>query len=523
MQEIISEKRFKDKYLLKISPFIESDQIEEFKSYLKGGNKNNQKTITKISLDFLYWILKNNKLSEEYHNVVLDEIKYINSKNEEIKSKFYGLKSRNNIAGLLNIKLQRLTYLLYVQSEYKKYTEFEIRKRKGGVRTILAPVTQLKYLQKSLNSFLQICYENKISAHGFIKGKSIITNAEKHIKKKNILNVDIKDFFPSINFGRVRGLFLNAPFNFSNAVASMLAQICCVHNQLPQGSPSSPIISNMICRRLDTKLMKLAQRYYCTYTRYADDITFSNNKYRLPENLSDEISKIIREEGFEVNEAKIRNQTRIRRQEVTGLTVNEKVNINRKYIRKVRAILHSWETEGYENAAKKYFNKYDRHRLNIPNLSNSIAGKIEFIGSIRGKQDSIYIKLSNRYKIVSGEPIVEQIADKYEERKIKREKILQESKYKLKIKRENYDKKLLHDPKALVKSLQSFSNPQYSIRNLVHKPLQSEDFNLDLILTKSREEYMSMKSSLPSFVRSNIEKGLFKRICKKRNQDMESE
>ncbi len=491
---------FNNKYSATLKEKINNHNIDEIRDYIGKRRFSNQ---------YLNWLLKHNEISSDAKNIFADEIKKRKVVNDKLLQDFLLIFNKESVVKFLNTKIRSLTYVLYVISENKKYTEFTIKKKNGKERIISSPNLALKKWQKKLNEVLQLCYINKIAVHGFIANKSIITNAFTHIKKRNVLNIDIKDFFPSINFGRIRGLFLNSPFNFTKEAATILAQICTFKNQLPQGAPTSPIISNFICSRLDQKMTKLGQKYYCTYTRYADDITFSNTKNNLPENLIEEIINIIREEGFEVNEAKVRNQTRVVRQEVTGLTVNEKININRKYIRKVRAILHSWETEGYETASKKFFGKYDRHRYKRPSLRTSIKGKIEFIGSIRGKNDDLYKKLLERYKVLIGDPNVEKYEVYREAKKQEREKFNKAIESKKKLKWMNYDKELKHNPKELVKSLQLLSNPSANLRNLVHKPSQNESFDLPSIFRAARCEFNKIKVNLPSFVRHLIEKKLF--------------
>jgi RNA-directed DNA polymerase len=177
-------------------------------------------------------------------------------------------------------------------------------------------------------------------------------------RKRFVLNIDLLDFFPSIHFGRVRGMFTARPYNCNPTVATVLAQICCLpkeypagppYAQLPQGSPTSPIISNMICAKLDSQLRRLAQKYKCSYTRYADDLTFSTNLNRFPESLArfvidgtgvtsvvigSELEETISSNKFQINRSKIRLQRSAERQTVTGLTTNESPNITRKYSRR---------------------------------------------------------------------------------------------------------------------------------------------------------------------------------------------
>ena len=205
---------------------------------------------------------------------------------EQLKEKFYKLSSAENIADLLEIHYRDLIYYLYRLPDIKKYYSFEIQKKNGKRRIISAPTTSLKILQQKLNCILSIVFPPKFSSHGFVKGRSIKTNAFTHVKRKYVLNIDLEDFFPSINFGRVRGMFMAYPYRLSAPVATVLSQICCYKNQLPQGAPTSPIISNMICAKLDSQLLYLAKQNKCLFTRYADDITFSTWKKRFPKTIA---------------------------------------------------------------------------------------------------------------------------------------------------------------------------------------------------------------------------------------------
>ncbi len=331
----------------------------------------------------------------------------LNLSEAELKENFYRLQNRQDIANLLEISDSQLIYHLYIYPLKYAYTEFKIPKKSGGHRLICKPKTSLKIIQQKLNQVLKTVYEPKPSTDGFTVGRSIVTNAEVHLRQRYLLNIDLKDFFPSINFGRVRGLLMAKPYNCTEEVATVLAQICCYDNQLPQGCPTSPIISNMICSKLDSQLQRLAKKHQCIYTRYADDITFSTSRFKFPQRLAlfsieydaiflgKELTQIIQDNGFAINESKIRLQSRYGHQEVTGITVNEKLNINRKYIRRIRAILHAWEKYGLEKTQaefwEKYYTKHYCHR-NQNSFPVIIKNRIEFIGFVRGKGDQIYLK-----------------------------------------------------------------------------------------------------------------------------------
>lgn len=240
-----------------------------------------------------------------------------------------------------------------------KYTTFEVDKKSGGKRTIKAPVPKLKVLQQHLAYLLYQCLEEierernaRPISFGFRKNRSITENASHHKGKRWIFNLDLKDFFPSFNFGRVRGFFLkDRAFALHPEVATTIAQIACDGVALPQGSPCSPVISELIAQILDMRLVRLAKKHNVTYTRYADDITFSTRQKNFPTELAtvdprtpviwypggklaDEITRA----GFTINATKTRMHFRGSRQMVTGLVVNEKVNIRSDYYRRARAM-----------------------------------------------------------------------------------------------------------------------------------------------------------------------------------------
>lgn len=268
---------------------------------------------------------------------------------------FGEIKTRNELADYLKIPRKQLSYVLYVKGVNKLYKSFEINKKNGGVRKINAPLEELKDIQRKLAQALykqmkrKQKKENHIS-HAFEKNKSIITNAKIHRNKRIVLNIDLENFFESIHFGRVRGFFIkNNNFLLPTEVATVIAQISCYEGKLPQGSPSSPIISNLICEILDYRISKIAKRYKLDYTRYADDLTFSTNDKKflgLQTDFFKEISKEIIRAGFKINEKKNRLQYKDSRQVVTGLVVNEKINVNRMYYKETRAMAHQLYKHG---------------------------------------------------------------------------------------------------------------------------------------------------------------------------------
>lgn len=345
----------------------------------------------------------------------------------KLKNNFLQVNGLSRLASLLEVKTGYLYYWIKKQAPSDKYKLFKIKKKNGGERIILAPKKSYKILQKKLNKIFSLFYDTKPAVHGFVKNKTIITNAECHKNKRLILNIDLEDFFPTINRGRIYGIFRNKPFNFSVFTAKLLANMCCVNNQIPQGAPTSPMLSNFVCRRLDNSLTKLAREFKCSYTRYADDITFSTNLKEFPKEIMEIVSeddkltykigeklkRILSQNGFVANKDKIRIASKYNRQSVTGLTVNEKVNVPRTYIKTVRAMLCNWEINKKKGSAiglseeeilanaTKYHNLKNTHKTHKykdkATFLNILRGKLNYIKDVRGDRDYVYAKLINKF------------------------------------------------------------------------------------------------------------------------------
>lgn len=319
----------------------------------------------------------------------------------------------HDAAQFFGLSLGKLSHALYRAPDPQRYKRFEIPKRSGGMRTILAPVGAVRKMQEQLAPILQERYSAHPAAQGFIKERSILSNARAHVGQRLVLNIDLEDFFPTINFGRVRGLFMAEPFLMGPAAASVFAQLCTHKNGLPQGAPTSPALSNFIAADLDRRLARLARESNVRYTRYADDITFSSNQTALPQTLitvttyegaggaqvriGEPLERAIVAAGFAINHKKVRLQTRHQRQSVTGLSVNAKANVPRKRIRRLRAMLHAWDKFGLPAAAREHFLAH-RGVLRLPKdparaFRNVVYGQLAFIKMVRGADDPVFLKL----------------------------------------------------------------------------------------------------------------------------------
>jgi RNA-directed DNA polymerase len=192
--------------------------------------------------------------------------------------------TKSDLADILGLKVPTLNYLAFVLPDNKKYREYKISKRSGGTRTIHAPIAKLKEIQERLLQAMRPYYQARSCAHGYVEGKSIVSNAGKHVRQRLVARVDIEDFFPSITSGRIVGLFNAAPFNLPYKISILLAKLVTCFDSLPQGAPTSPIISNFICRRLDRKLSALASAYFGEFDQSfrCYPITFSSSFSSLP-------------------------------------------------------------------------------------------------------------------------------------------------------------------------------------------------------------------------------------------------
>lgn len=336
-----------------------------------------------------------------------------------------------------SINVKDLKYYSNPKKSNTNYKNFEIKKKSGGCRRIHSPVEPLKSILKSLNIIFQSIYTPHPSAYGFINNKSIVDNAKIHVGYNYVYNIDLKDFFHSFDRNRVKLALMDNPFNLKKEkepIAYRLACLCTLkfeyNNEdkflLPQGSPTSPTLSNIICRKLDRRLTGLSKRFNVNYTRYADDITFSSDHNVYKDHIFlNELHRIISEDNLykykdkkiiigpqlSINPKKTRLQKIQYRQEVTGLTVNEKVNVPRRYIKQIRMWLHYWEKYGYKRASEIFHKDYIKDKGHVKNPKNSfirvLNGKLMYVKMIKGHQNPTYLKLKLRFdKVLNNHTIV---------------------------------------------------------------------------------------------------------------------
>ncbi len=311
-----------------------------------------------------------------------------------------------DLAHLLRTDYSKLCYAIYAKQISDYYTTFEIAKKNGGSRIIRTPNPQLKTIQRRMLGLLSNLYVPHRAATAFVEGRGIVFNARQHTRKACVFNIDLRDFYDQIHFGRVKGLLTAKPYSLSDDVARIISHICCVDGVLPQGAPTSPIISNMICKKLDRELSLIAKKENSFYTRYADDITFSFTSisdnciyYKIDGNyrVGDEIKETVQKNGFDLNDEKVRIQFFNERQIVTGLKVNRKVNVDRRYVRTTRAMLHALELNP-QIAQIKYLAKNPQ---STKKLHHVVAGRVNFIGMVKGIDSTVYQTIARKYNALN--------------------------------------------------------------------------------------------------------------------------
>ncbi|VAW75852.1 Retron-type RNA-directed DNA polymerase [hydrothermal vent metagenome] len=309
------------------------------------------------------------------------------------KNKLPVLSTAHDLSHAMGISLAELRFMSFSRkvSTLRHYKQFDMSKKSGGIRRIAAPMPRLKRLQYWILDNILNLLPLHTAAHGFVAGRSIISNAKDHMGSEIVINLDLENFFPTIIYRRVKGLFRS--FGYSEQISTILGLICTEFDfeqvkldgqhyfvgsgerKLPQGAPTSPAISNLICQRLDRRLAGMAKAMAYRYTRYADDLTFSSKSPARPvQKLLWRSRQIIRDEGFIINKPKTRIMRQHRRQEVTGIVINEKMSVNRATRKRLRALVYQIEKSGFEN--KQWDGKTGLAML------RSIRGMAQFINMV---------------------------------------------------------------------------------------------------------------------------------------------
>lgn len=318
-----------------------------------------------------------------------------------------------DVRKLLNIKSPNQLGFFLLASDHKNgpYTTHTIPKRDGSDRQICAPKKQLKWVQKQILKHILSKVPPHPAAHGFVNGRSTVSNATPHVGAELVVKFDLKDFFPTVHYFRVMGLFASLGYpvgncmfgtdDDANQIAPVLARLCCYTPDpkqwgsatLPQGAPTSPAISNLVCRRLDARLQGLAEANKGTFTRYADDLTFSFPKAEGM-NLGRFrwwVDQVCQQEGFIVNQEKFRVIRASQRQVVTGIVVNDAPRVPRELRREIRAILHNCETHDIESQAKRH----PRFQGNVAAFCQYLRGIAAYLNMVQPDKGAALLRRVN--------------------------------------------------------------------------------------------------------------------------------
>lgn len=301
------------------------------------------------------------------------------------------------IAEAIGITVNELRFLAFSRktSTVSHYVRFKMKKKTGGERLISAPMPRLKRAQHWILENLLERIELHDAAHGFRRERSIVTNAQPHVGAEVVINLDLKDFFPTVSYRRVKGLFRS--LGYSEATATVFGLLCTEpdveevaldgktyfvatgERHLPQGAPTSPAITNLLCRRLDRRLTKMADELGFTYTRYADDLTFSASGEEAKKHICNVLRRtesVVAHEGFAVHPDKTRVIRKSRQQEVTGVVVNEKTNVSKEELKRFRATLFQIEKDGLEG----------KHWGQSGDVLSSMMGFANFVNMVNPKK-----------------------------------------------------------------------------------------------------------------------------------------
>ena len=329
---------------------------------------------------------------------------------EDFQRSYQTLENLHDVAEFWEIPPSQIGYYAYAVDKRSVYSTFGIPRRNGRERQIEVPSRTLKYIQRIIHESLSRLYRPHNSVHGFRRARSIVTNANRHVGQRYVLNIDLVDFFTSITRKRIFNRLVAAPYSLQTPVANIIASLATNNfSRLPQGSPSSPVLANMIAANMDAELARLCANMRCRYTRYADDITISVSRGEISPRIArypnasgtgqviigDTLTDIVERHGFAINQQKSRLQSYWTRQMCTGLVVNgDRALPPRIYVRHLRSLIDHWQKNGWQDAADLLNRTENRplfeHRLS---LWHHVNGKIQYIRMVRGKDDPVCQKL----------------------------------------------------------------------------------------------------------------------------------
>lgn len=316
--------------------------------------------------------MRNRNFDLEYINLLKDYAKRL------LDHKVAVIFDQEHFSLLTEVPVDTIKALL---NNFNSYNEIQIPKKNGGNRTLLIPNEELKSIQRWILNNILNSIPISDYAKGFKKGLSIVKNAEVHTNKECLLNIDLTDFFSSIESQRVYKAFRY--IGYTKEISAMLSRLCTYNNFLPQGSPTSPYLANIICKKMDKRLFSLCKDKGIDYTRYADDLTFSGDimlsKY-LPI-----ISEIVEDEGFQINTTKTRISYQHHRQVVTGLTVNKGLNIPRDMKKKLSQEIYFCKKYGVQGHLAQTGQTYS-------NYKHYLLGKAYFIKMVNKELGEKFIR-----------------------------------------------------------------------------------------------------------------------------------
>lgn len=331
--------------------------------------------------EYIKKVKKEENLSGDKKAQYIEDINILKNKGMPVILNSY------HFSNIVGIRWNDIKYI--IDSIEKQYHIFFVSKKySSSKRVISAPNEKIKFLQNWIKENILEKVNISGAAYGFVNNKNIIENAKLHLNQEMVLNIDLKDFFPSIGVRRIYYVY-NKLCGYNKNISYILTKISVYKGELPQGSPISPILSNIVTYKLDKRLKSLAIKNNINYSRYADDMTFSGQSNKVNDHFYSIVKKIIEEEGFAINTEKVRFAGKGRRQEVTGLVVNgQTVAVSKNYLREIRQELYYIKKFGLENHREK-------REFNNLFYRDHLKGKIMFVRMVDKKKGEEFLEMYN--------------------------------------------------------------------------------------------------------------------------------